>query len=58
MNDEHLRQEYYEFMHEGANAPQGTLGHGASVYEITKNAAGRFDAAYMQARGDDEGKSE
>jgi hypothetical protein len=58
MNDEHLRAEYYDFMHEGANAPQGTLGHGASVYEITKNAAGRFDGAYMQARGNDEGKSE
>jgi hypothetical protein len=57
MNDEHLRQEYYDFMHAEANKPAGTLGQGASVYELTKNAAGRYDAAYLQARGDDEGES-
>ncbi len=58
MNDDHLRQEYYDFMHDGANAGQGTLGHGASVYELAKNAAGRSDAAYQQAKGDSDGKSE
>jgi len=51
MNDHHLRQVYYNFMHNAANAPQGSLGHGASVYEVTKNAAGRYDAAYTEARG-------
>jgi hypothetical protein len=58
MSDDHLRQEYYDFMHDGANAGQGTLGHGASVYELAKNAAGRYDAAYQQAKGDAEGNSE
>lgn len=58
MNDPHLRETYYEYMHSEANAPQGSLGHGASVYEITKNAAGRFENAYVQARGNSEGKSE
>jgi hypothetical protein len=44
-------------MHGGANAPQGSLGHGASVYELTNNAASNFDSAYQRAKGNDEGES-
>ncbi|MDT4914250.1 MAG: hypothetical protein QOC66_3378 [Pseudonocardiales bacterium] len=58
MKNEQLREAYYAYMHEGANAPQGSLGHGASVYEVTKNASGRFAAAYQGAKGNDEGVSE
>ena len=57
MGDDHLRQEYYEYMHHEANAPEGSLGRGASVYEVTKNAAGRYQDAYQEARGNDEGTS-
>jgi hypothetical protein len=56
MGNDHLKAEYYDYMHNGANAPQGDLGHGASVYTVTKNATGRYVAAYGQAKGDDEGK--
>jgi hypothetical protein len=58
MNDDHLRTEYYDYMHETANDPQAGMGHGTSVYAVTRNAASRFDDAYLRARGNDEGQAE
>jgi hypothetical protein len=52
MNDEHLKESYYNYMHsQASHAGQGGLGQGASLYETTRNASSRYHDAYDTGHG-------
>jgi Hydrolase N-terminal helical domain len=52
MNDEHLKAAYYDYVHGAAShTGQGGLGPGASMYEITRNAAARYHDGFDAGHG-------
>jgi hypothetical protein len=49
MSDDNLKKSYYDYMNGAAHRAEGTLGEGASVYDITRNAANSYIGGYQKA---------